>query len=218
MNTSLSDLRPPPNQRQPYQRMIVAVDIEGSTSRNNAQQGHIRDAMYQAVESALVDCGITQEHRDEFSDRGDGVMVLIRPVDSIPKPLLIRAVVPALRARLEEYARRHPGQRLRLRVAIHAGDVLSDGRAPYGEDVNLTTRLLDAPEFKEQLAESAEPLVLVVSDQVYRSAVCQGYDGIDAGEFKPLVRVCVGHHTHRGWVRVPAETHNGNVTQIDRVS
>lgn len=201
----------------PIQRTIVAVDVVASTERNNVERAYLREDMYDVLECALLSCGITEDLREPLADRGDGALVLIHPDDKIPKPRLINKFVPALR---DQLGAQSPDRRFRLRVALHSGDVHFDSRGQFGEDLDVTFRLLDAPEFKAQLADTAEPLALIVSDQMYRSAIWHGYEGIDATAFQPLVCVRVGGHAYRGWVQVvpEAERGHGDVTRIGRVS
>lgn len=188
----------------PQQRIIVACDIEGSTTRISTARAAIREDMYALFETALLECGITEDLRDPFYDRGDGLMMLLPPVDEVPKTLLLRTFVPALAVALEEHAANHPERRFRLRVAIHSGDVHFDQRGTFGEDIDLAFRLLDAPVVKHRLQQADAPLVLVVSDHIHRSVVRHGYDGIDAHTFGPLVTLEFAGQRHSGWVQVPA--------------
>lgn len=199
----------------PLQRTMVGVDIEASTDRNNVQRAFLRDDMYDLFEHALLSCGVTEDLREPFLDRGDGVLALIRPADEIPKYRFITTFVPKLRRQLLNHV---PDRRFRMRVALHMGDVHIDDRGQFGEDLDVTFRLLDAPEFKQQLAVSSEPLALVVSDQMYRSAVWHGYEGIDASAFRDLVGVRVGGREYRGWVQVSPEAGSSPVARIGRVS
>jgi hypothetical protein len=50
-----------------------------------------------------------------------------------------------------------------------------------------------------------DPLILVVSGDIYRCVVRHGYDGIDQDAFQPLVRVQVAGHRHCGWVQIPGQ-------------
>lgn len=187
----------------PHHRVIFAVDIEGSTTRNNATKADLRGAMYELVEQALRDNGIAEEHHDQFVDRGDGILALIRPVDEVPKTLLLSGVVPTLAELLVEHEVHNPGRHLRLRAVVHAGEVHQDIRGPFGESLDVAFRLLDAPEVKDAFRLSAEPLLLVVSELIYRTIVRQGYTGIDERAFRPIADVVVaGLHQH-GWVCVP---------------
>lgn len=204
---------------QPKQRSIVACDVEGSTTRTNTAKAALRADMYDLLEAALLECKITEDLREPFVDSGDGVLTMVRPVDRVPKVLLLQILVPALSAILAEHAAVHPDRRFRLRVAVHAGEVHFDRRGIFGEDIDITFRLLNSPELKQRLHQTAAPLVLVVSDHIHRSVVRHGYDGIDGRTFEPAIRLEVGGQRHIGWVHVPAEAvdHQG-VARIDRVS
>jgi hypothetical protein len=180
----------------PVQRTVVGVDVERSTDRNNMGRARLREAMYEVFEKSLIASGIAEEFREPLVDRGDGAMAFIQPVDEFPKPLLINTFIPVLRAELR-------CQEFRLRVAMHFGDVHYDNRGPFGEDIDLMIRLLDAPELKTRLAKTNEPLILAVSDPFHRSVVKHGYDGIDADTFKSVLRVRLGGQHHRGWVQIP---------------
>jgi hypothetical protein len=84
---------------------------------------------------------------------------------------------------------------------VHAGEVREDGRGFYGEAIDVAIRLLDSRSVKRALKQSAAPLVLVVSDQIYSCIVC--HDCLAADTYAPL-RVSVGSRRQRGWVRIPA--------------
>lgn len=199
---------------------MIAVDIEGSTSRNNSATAVLRNDLYEVFEAALEDCGITDDLRDDFCDRGDGLIAFIHAVDQAPKTLAVSRFIPALNRLLGKHAAEHPKRKFRLRVAIHAGDAHFDARGPFGEDVNITARLVDAPELKSALRQTSAPLVLVVSDYIHRSVVRHGYDGIDEGAFKPLIHFDVGDEACRGWIQLSAETQTigKTIPLIGRVS
>ena len=79
----------------PVHRSIIAVDIEGSTQRTNPVKQELREQVYQLVLGALGIAGIDDQYYDPFTDRGDGVLVLLRPADELPKPLLLSRLIPA---------------------------------------------------------------------------------------------------------------------------
>ena len=180
----------------PCHRTIMAVDIEGSTARTDPVKARLREAMYDIVEKTLDSAGVADRHRDPFIDRGDGLLALIHPADEVPKTLLLNPVVPMLRDLLL-------GQGFRLRAVVHAGEVHYDARGCFGEPLDVAFRLLDSSKLKRRLSHVAEPLVLVVSDDIYFSVVRRGYDGIDNHDYLPAVRVRVAGRSHRGWVHVP---------------
>jgi hypothetical protein len=203
----------------PRYRAIVALDIERSTTRPNPIKGELRNKTYEMFDVALRTAGIDKRHRDRFVDRGDGILALIRPVDQAPKALLLNRVVPVLNRLLTEYnagLTRHsqPQRQLRIRVVMHAGEVHYDANGCFGEDLDVAFRLLDAARVKRALRETADPLVLVISGDIYSSVVRHGYDGIDRQTFHPLVRVEVAGKRYPGWIHIPEHVTLHQVTQL----
>lgn len=189
----------------PLHRTIVVVDVEGSTRRLNPAKARLRRAMYDLLERALRTSGIAEEHHDPLIDRGDGALVLVHPVDEVPKTLLLTTFIPSLGRLLASHGAHRPDHGIRLRTALHAGEVHYDERGPFGEAIDITCRLLDAPELKTKLSETAASLVLVVSDDMYRGVIRHGYEGIDDRAFEPLINLELAGYPQRGWVSVPEE-------------
>jgi class 3 adenylate cyclase len=174
----------------PHYRAIVALDIERSTSRSDPVKAELRNKTYELFDAALCSAGIRKRHRDRYIDRGDGVLALIHPVDQAPKALLLNRAIPALVSLLADYnaSLPHPirlQRQLRVRVVTHAGDVRYDANGCFGEALDVAFRLLDAAPVKRALRETADPLILVISGDIYSSVVRHGYDGIDQHAFSP---------------------------------
>src|SRR4029077_17021852 len=193
---------------------ILALDIERSTSRSNPVKAELRNKTYELFEAALRKAGISTRHRDRFIDRGDGILALLHPVDQVPKALVLNRVIPLLSRLLPGYNESLPrvGQlerQLRMRVVVHAGEVHYDANGCFGEALDVAFRLLDAAQVKRALQGAAEPLILVVSGDIYRSVVRHGYDGINQHTYHPLVRVQVAGNRYPGWVHLgePAVEH-----------
>lgn len=210
--------RPKPNPEAPaasatfpVHRAIIALDIEGSTTRTNPVKRDLRRLIYELLHSALHAAGISGEYLSRLTDRGDGVLALIRPADEVPKTLLLDPVIPVLCALLAEHNAGAPGPewQMRLRVVIHAGEVHDDQWGAFGEAVDLACRLLDAPRVKKALRQTLEPLVLVVSDDLFWAVVRHGYGGLDDSSFEKAVRVNIGGRRREGWIHVPATAHRG---------
>ncbi|UJW30567.1 hypothetical protein L3Q67_36035 [Saccharothrix sp. AJ9571] len=203
----------------PLQRTMIVVDIEGSTRRNNSATAVLRNDLYELFETALLECEITDNLRDPFTDRGDGLMAFVHAVDQAPKTLMLNKFIPVLQRLLGEHAARQPEREFRIRAAMHAGDVHFDLRGPFGEDVTLTTRLVDAPELKAALRKTSALLVLAVSEQFHHSVVRQGYDGIDEERFEQSIELDIGGRPARGWVQLPEPRAPGKPIPLrDRVS
>jgi hypothetical protein len=191
----------PPVSGGPVHRSIVAVDVEGSTKRTNPAKGKLRRILYDLLERALKAAGIGPRH---LADRGDGVLILIRPHDDVPKTVLIGLLIPALTALLAEHnaAVAEPELRMRLRAVVHAGEVHDDDWGFYGDDIDVAFRLLEAPTVKRVLRDAPEaPLVLVVSEEIWAGIVRHGY--VDGGPYQQRVQVTVGQRRRRGRVHLP---------------
>jgi hypothetical protein len=195
----------------PMHRSIVAVDLEGSTTRTNPVKGELRRSMYELLGRALEAVPITDNQLEKPIDRGDGVLLLIRPHDDVPKTVLLDRLIPALTALLTEYNARasQPALRMRLRAVVHAGEVHSDDRGFYGEAIDIAIRLLDSASVKQALKQTESPLVLVVSEEIYSGIIAHGY--VDDCDYRLAARVRVTGKQHRGWVHVPGLTEPASV-------
>jgi class 3 adenylate cyclase len=209
----------PPATSLPRHRVILAVDIEQSTSRPDLVKAELRRTLYELFDQALHSAGIRRRHRDRFTDRGDGLLALIHPVDQASKPVLLNQVVPALSQLLADYNASLPpagraGHQLRIRIVMHAGEVHYDSNGCFGEALDIAFRLLDAPGVKKTLRTAADPLTLVISEDIYRTIVRHGYDGIDPHAFRPLIRVHLAGHRYPGWIQAPRNATQLRVTEI----
>src|SRR5689334_7037590 len=154
-------------------RTVVVVDVAGFSNRTAEHQLVVRNGVYSALEQSWEKIGVAWSDC-HHEDRGDGVLILA-PSD-IPKVVfaekLPRALAEALRKLNTE---RHADERIRLRLALHAGEVHFDRQGVTGATVILTFRINEAPELKEALASSPSDLGVVVSawfyDEVVRHSV-----------------------------------------------
>jgi hypothetical protein len=189
-----------PETKGPCHRTMIGIDVEGSTGRPDAEKVEIRKVLYAIVEHASRLTGITETARERYEYRGDGLIILVRPRNELPKNLMPSVFVPELKRLLTDHNKANPGLAFRIRVAVHAGEVNGDDRGWSGQAFDLTCRLLDARRVKQQLRKIVAPAVLVVSDDFYRSVICHGYEGIDRTSYQPVVKVKVGERRHQGWI------------------
>ena len=207
----LSRPEPLPAVGLPRHRAVVALDIERSTSRPDPVKAELRRKLYEVFDAALLEAGIRRQYRDRFTDRGDGILALIHPVDQAPKAALLKTAIPVLSQLLADYNASLPRasraqRQLRVRVVVHAGEVHYDANGCFGEALDIAFRLLDAAHVKKALRAAADPLILVISHDIYRAIVRHGYDGIDQRAFHPLVHVRIAGHRHPGWIHIPGQT------------
>jgi hypothetical protein len=205
MSTRLAAVAPLDDQPPagPVYRSIIAFDLEGSTTRTNPVKGELRRVMYDLLAHSLEAVAITGNRLEPLTDRGDGVLALIRAHDEVPKTVLLDRLMPLLTALLTDYNAQAPqlALRMRLRAVVHAGEVHLDERGCYGAAIDVAIRLLDSPRVKKALKQASAPLVLVISDEIHSGIVRQGYAG--AGPYSPIWTL-VGERRHRGWVHIPA--------------
>lgn len=187
-------------------RVIVALDIEGSTSRPDPAKAGLRTMIYELFDAALRSAGITAQRRDRFADRGDGLLALFDPAD---EALLLSFALPAFSRLLAGYNASLPDpgdrdRRLRVRAVVHCGNVHDDDNGCFGEALDIAFRLLDAPSPKKALKMAHGVMLLVVSSDIHDlPSSCSS--GI-AGRTAPCpVTVQVAGDDHRGWIHVPAE-------------
>jgi len=151
------------HQRLAVHRTIVVVDVEGfgDQRRTNPHQVAVRDGLYRAMREAFDHAGIPWDGCGH-EDRGDGVLILI-PAE-LPKGLLVESVPSGLVTALQAHNSTHPGpEQIRLRMALHVGEVSYDEHGVTAASINLAFRLLDSVPLKEALAASSGVLAVIAS-------------------------------------------------------
>ncbi|MEU4887656.1 MULTISPECIES: hypothetical protein [Streptomyces] len=181
--------------------LLVILDIADFGQRRNPDQAWLRERMYGVVRRALAVAGIEAAHRE---DRGDGILLLLP--GSVPKHAVLGAFVDALEAELRGHARLHrEGPRvLRLRAAMHAGEVAWDGRGWVGADLNTAFRMVDVPALKRTLEAAPKAVLSVgVSEALHRAVVRHDYLGIDPVEYRAVEFSAKELTDETLWIRVP---------------
>ena len=157
----------------------------------------MRDGLYRAMQDAFGRAGIPWDDCGH-EDRGDGVFVLV-PAE-VPKALLAESLPPALVTALRAHNGAHPGpEGIRLRMALHAGEVHYDQHGVTAVAVNLAFRLLDAGPLKAALAGSPGVLAVIASSWFFEEVV--RHTGA-AAAYRP-VEVAVKETTTTGWICLP---------------
>jgi tetratricopeptide (TPR) repeat protein len=202
------------DQRLAVHRTVVVVDVEGfgDQRRTNRDQVAIRDGLYRAMREAFGDAGIPWDDCGR-EDRGDGVFVLV-PAE-VPKGLLVKALPSALVTALRAHNGTHPGpERIRLRMALHAGEVYYDQHGVTGAAVNLAFRLLEAGALKAVLAGSPGVLAVIASSWFFEEVV--RHSTADAAAYRP-VKVTVKETTTTGWICLPDHMDPAGQAMLERL-
>lgn len=134
-------------------------------------------------------------------DRGDGA-IFVLPV-TVSMSIMAGPFLGRLRAEL----RRHNELSnelgaIRLRVALHAGEVRMDEHGLVGAAVIHVFRLLDAQVFKDALARSGAALAVIASDRLYEDVLRHGWDLVDPADYT-AVDVRSKETSARAWILVP---------------
>jgi hypothetical protein len=182
-------------------RTIVVFDVEsfGDYRRTNRHQIAVREGLYRSVGEAFGQAGLPWT-RDAREDRGDGIFILLPP--EVPKSLLVELLPSALVAALTAHNRTHPDEeRIRLRMSLHAGEVLYDPYGVTGEAINWAFRLVDAEPLKAALASSPGVLAIIASSWFFQQVIRHAAPDVPPTYRQVLVRA--KDNTQPGWICLP---------------
>jgi len=183
-------------------RTILLMDVEkfSDHGRTDSQRRRMHSGLYDLLQDAFEAAGIGWDscYRE---DRGDGAMILA-PAD-IPKARFSDQLPYRLARTLRDYNRMHPaGEHIRLRMALHAGEVILDGRGAVSSAVNTAFRLLEAAPLKEALRNAAgRPLALIVSSWFYFEVIRNSAEFCPAA-YSP-VSADVKETSTIAWITIP---------------
>ena len=178
----------------------------GHASRTDGVQEHLRAVMYAALRGSFDDAKIGYDQCYQ-EDRGDGAMIAVPP--DLDTALLLTSVVDRLRAEVRRHnAVSNAAAQMRLRVAVHTGEVRWDGQGLVGTAVNHVFRLLDAAVFKDALSQSGAGLALIVSQRVHDDVVRHGRGLVDPGDYRQ-VEVRVKETETTAWIAIPGHRRQG---------
>ncbi len=199
--------------RAAVHRTIMVVDVAGfgDHRRTNVDQIAVRAGLYRALQHAFREANISWADCDH-EDRGDGVLILA-PAEMIKGPFiecLPRPLTDALRAHNQA---RPAEEQIRLRMALHAGEINYDDHGVTAAAINLAFRLLDAVPLKADLASSSGELAIITSawffDEVVRhSTIC------DPATYRQ-VSVTVKETTATAWIHLPNVVSSGDQANSD---
>ncbi|GAA2626637.1 hypothetical protein GCM10010411_74510 [Actinomadura fulvescens] len=180
---------------------IVAFDIAGFGDRRRTDhlQLQLRGELYRVLQEAFAMTALAWREC-YHEDRGDGVMVIAPP--DVPTELFMDPLAHHLTAILRR--RNLPVNdtgRIRLRQAVHTGQVLLDDHGVTGQALIRAFRLLDAPAFKTLFTQAGTDLAMIASEQTYTDATAHG-GLINPDAYQQLQVSCKETDTH-GWVWLP---------------
>jgi hypothetical protein len=192
-------------------KTIVAVNVVGFGVRDRTERNRaaIRDNLYQVMPEAFRQVGIPWDDC-YHDDRGDGMLILANP--EVPKSLFVESLPTALVDAVQMRNSSHPDlERIRLQMALHAGEVYLDAHGAVAPSIDLTFDLLDSGRFMEAVLISPGVLAVITSswffdEVVRRTAVAAAY--------RP-VEMALGDTAITGWVYLPVDLDPGRAAVRD---
>ncbi|MEV4142755.1 tetratricopeptide repeat protein [Amycolatopsis sp. NPDC049691] len=181
-------------------RTILVVDVEryGSPVRSDSDRVAIRAGLYRALEDAFAKAALRWDDCDRLNS-GDGVLVVVPP--TVPKSAFVELLPGNLIAGLRRHNQRSGSTRqIRLRMALHAGEVRYDEHGVVGTAVNHAFRLIESHAFGSMFARSDGELGLVVSAWFFDNVVRHSDLGVPDA-YRPLYAAVKETET-TAWVRL----------------
>ncbi|MFI6494573.1 SAV_2336 N-terminal domain-related protein [Streptomyces sp. NPDC050564] len=150
--------------------LILVVDIAGFAAKSVMDQMNAHSALNTVLTQVL-----SQDESPptwERSDRGDGQIIVFEPGTRT------MALAPDLLTRLERALHDlHRDASLRLRLALHCGDVAQNRGARLGQPVVTATRLVDSQPLQAALnAARNSPAAVAISDTLFHAAFADRQD------------------------------------------
>ena len=126
-------------------------------------------------------------------------MLVLVPAE-LPKGLLARSLPSGVVSALRAHNSAHPGlERIRLRMAMHAGEVTYDEYGVTAASINLAFRLVDCAPLREALAGSSGVLAVIASSWFFEEVIRHARG---RAAYRP-VPVAVKETTTTGWICLP---------------
>jgi tetratricopeptide (TPR) repeat protein len=158
-----------------------------------------RAGLYAGLQRAFRTVGIRWSGCDH-EDRGDGVFILV-PAE-VPKKLFVERVPYELIEAVREHNATHPvPERIRLRLALHAGEVNYDDHGATSTSVVQAFRLVDADPLRAALKASPGVLALITSAYFFDEVVSHSAV-IDPTTYRH-VTIVAKESKHIGWISLP---------------
>lgn len=189
-----------------FHKAIVGVDIEGFADRRrtNPDQVVMRAGLYRCLRIAFARSGIAWEVC-YHEDRGDGALILVPP--EVPKNLLVTRFPQDLSVALRSHNQAHAAEsRIRVRLVMHAGEILRDEYGVAGTAINVAFRLLEARPLKQALAGSPGSVALIVSRWFFEEVIRHTPASQPAAYRQ--VRVLVKETDELAWICLPDSPHS----------
>ena len=189
----------------PDRRVLVAVDMESYSGRDNVLQYRAQLAFQKIMKEACEELGFDRVNW-LIQQGGDGELAIL------PAGTSERAVVTRLTPTVDRLLREHnrglaPEARIRLRIGVHEGLVHFDGANGYPGDAVVTAcRLVDSPQLKAALRQfPGAAVALIVSDRIDQDVVRHYHDLRPEHFLRVAANLPEKNFEAVAWIYVPGE-------------
>lgn len=174
-------------------RMGFSIDVVTYSSRSSPAKVSIQFRLAALLLATLDEMGVDPCDVD-CQPTGDGMNVFLPAATELHRalPRLVRAWDDCLAADNQRFR-----DRLRLRMAVVVGPVCLTPLGFGGSTIVQVSRLLDSRALRRAVCDSPQAdLAVLVSDQIYRYVIGEGYPGLGADAFQHRFVVLDGCKTH----------------------
>lgn len=180
---------------------LLAADIASSSApdRTDDVLRRLRNSLYDLIDQSFAESDVPFG-RCYSEDRGDGLIVAV-PLE-FRTSVLVAPLMDLIGHGLEQHNRLSSAvAQIKLRVALHIGEVTRDEHGLVGTAVNLVFRLLEAPALKAALGEPGASLAFIASERVHDDVIRHGRGLIYPSDYRPA-EVRVKETVTTGWIRI----------------
>lgn len=196
------------DQNDAFPVTAMSLDAVGYSTRSIPVHLQWRREISNMTAEAFRLAGIDQR-AVSTQDTGDGHLTMIPA--AVPKARVVADLVRELRIALTSFnLTRNPMGRLRLRLALHAGECVVDGTGFAGEAAIVVSRLVNSSPVRSLVADQpGVDLAVIVSDRLYRDTVAQRLRGLDPACFQAAEVRTANFHS-AAWLYVPTWVQPGS--------
>ncbi|WP_328644715.1 hypothetical protein OHS58_29500 [Amycolatopsis sp. NBC_00348] len=178
----------------------MAVDIAGYNDPKRAMihRRAVHEGFWGLMRRSFADAGIPWDVCF-VENTGDGAMIQLPA--QVAKADLVAGLPDRMLAELRRYNEvRADAAGIRLRVAIHAGEVYEGSHGTVSDATSFAFRLLDEQQVKSALKSSGAQLALIVSDTFFQDVV-RADPAADPGSYRRIAVSVKETHTE-AWLRL----------------
>lgn len=187
----------------PLRRLTVAVDAESYSSRNQEGQLKLQSDLLAILRRACENGDLNRLEWDR-QQQGDGELAILPP-GTVEDRTISDFVNELDKALYHHNKPLNDAYRVRLRVAVHQGNIRIGENGFAGKAAVTVCRMRDNDQVRQALADHpASNLVLVVSESIYSDVIEEGTHALYRWHFDSIAldEPAKGFHAN-AWLHVP---------------